>query len=88
MAENTHEEGHHHHESFITKYLISHDHKMISKQFLLTAMFMGVIAVILSVLFRLQIFSNVSLRTRLYVLIGIFGILPRNTVAWRWIWQI
>ena len=55
MAENTHEEGHHHHESFITKYLFSQDHKMISKQFLLTAMFMGVIAVILSVLFRLQI---------------------------------
>jgi cytochrome c oxidase subunit 1 len=55
MAEHTHEEGHHHHESFITKYLFSQDHKMISKQFLLTAMFMGVIAVILSVLFRLQI---------------------------------
>ncbi|MEZ7931957.1 MAG: cytochrome c oxidase subunit 1 [Urechidicola sp.] len=55
MAEHTHEEGHHHHESFITKYLFSQDHKMISKQFLLTAMLMGVVAVILSVLFRLQI---------------------------------
>ncbi len=55
MGAHTHEEGHHHHESFITKYLFSHDHKMISKQFLITAMFMGVIAVILSVLFRLQI---------------------------------
>ncbi len=55
MAEHTHEEGHHHHESFITKFLFSQDHKMISKQFLLTAMFMGIIAVILSVLFRLQI---------------------------------
>ena len=55
MGANTHAEGHHHHESFITKYLFSHDHKMISKQFLLTAMFMGVIAVLLSVLFRLQI---------------------------------
>ncbi|MGB1039535.1 MAG: cytochrome c oxidase subunit I [Flavobacteriales bacterium] len=55
MGAHTHEEGHHHHESFITKYLFSQDHKMISKQFLLTAMFMGIIAVILSVLFRLQI---------------------------------
>jgi cytochrome c oxidase subunit I len=55
MGAHTHEEGHHHHESFITKYLFSQDHKMISKQFLITAMFMGVIAVILSVLFRLQI---------------------------------
>ncbi|MEN8957646.1 MAG: cbb3-type cytochrome c oxidase subunit I, partial [Flavobacteriales bacterium] len=33
----------------------SQDHKMISKQFLLTAMFMGIIAVVLSVLFRLQL---------------------------------
>jgi len=55
MGAHTHEEGHHHHESFITKYIFSQDHKMISKQFLITAMFMGVIAVILSVLFRLQI---------------------------------
>lgn len=55
MGAHTHAEGHHHHESFITKYLFSQDHKMISKQFLLTAMFMGIIAVILSVLFRLQI---------------------------------
>ena len=55
MGAHTHEEGHHHHESFITKYLFSQDHKMISKQFLITAMFMGIIAVILSVLFRLQI---------------------------------
>lgn len=54
MGANTHAEGHHH-ESFITKYLFSHDHKMISKQFLITAMVMGIIAVILSVLFRLQI---------------------------------
>jgi cytochrome c oxidase subunit 1 len=55
MGAHTHEEGHHHHESFITKYLFSQDHKMISKQFLITAMVMGIVAVILSVLFRLQI---------------------------------
>jgi len=55
MGAHTHEEGHHHHESFITKYIFSQDHKMISKQFLITAMVMGIVAVILSVLFRLQI---------------------------------
>lgn len=55
MGAHTHEEGHHHHESFITKYLFSQDHKMISKQFLITAMVMGIVAVILSVLFRMQI---------------------------------
>lgn len=54
-AHSTHAHGHHHHESFITKYLFSQDHKMISKQFLITAMFMGLVAVLLSVLFRLQI---------------------------------
>ena len=45
----------HHQESFISKYIFSHDHKMISKQFLITAIFMGIIAVLLSVFFRLQL---------------------------------
>ena len=44
--------GHaHHEESFISKYIFSHDHKMISKQFLVTAIVMGIIAVMLSVFF-------------------------------------
>ena len=48
--------GHsHHQESFVSKYIFSQDHKMISKQFLMTAVFMGVLAVLLSVLFRLQL---------------------------------
>ena len=48
--------GHsHHQESFISKYIFSQDHKMISKQFLMTAIFMGVLAVLLSVFFRLQL---------------------------------
>jgi cytochrome c oxidase subunit I len=48
--------GHHHHEeSFVSKYIFSHDHKMISKQFLITAIFMGIIAVMLSIFFRLQL---------------------------------
>jgi cytochrome c oxidase subunit 1 len=47
--------GHHHKESFITKYLFSQDHKMIGKQFLVTAIFMACVAVLLSVLFRIQL---------------------------------
>ena len=47
--------GHHHEETFITKYVFSQDHKMIMKQFLLTGMFMGVIGVIMSAFFRLQL---------------------------------
>ena len=45
----------HHKESFISKYVFSHDHKMISKQFLVTSVFMGIIAVMLSIFFRLQL---------------------------------
>jgi cytochrome c oxidase subunit I len=47
--------GHHHKESFISKYIFSQDHKMIGKQFLVTAIIMAVVAVILSVLFRIQL---------------------------------
>ncbi len=48
--------GHeHHHETFLTKYVFSQDHKMIAKQFLITGIIMAVIAMILSVLFRLQL---------------------------------
>ena len=48
--------GHHHHkESFISKYVFSMDHKMISKQFLITAIVMGIVAVMLSIFFRLQL---------------------------------
>lgn len=45
----------HHEESFITKYVFSQDHKMISRQFLITAVFMAIIAMVMSVLFRLQL---------------------------------
>ena len=49
-------EGHlHHQESFVSKYIFSKDHKMISKQFLMTAIVMGILAVLLSVFFRLQL---------------------------------
>ena len=46
---------HHHKETFVTKYIFSQDHKMISKQFLVTGIIMGVIGVFMSMLFRLQI---------------------------------
>ena len=46
---------HHHKETFVTKYIFSQDHKMISKQYLVTGIFMGVIGVFMSMLFRLQI---------------------------------
>jgi cytochrome c oxidase subunit I len=45
----------HHHESFITKYVFSQDHKMIAKQFLITGMVWAVIGGLFSVLFRLQL---------------------------------
>jgi len=48
--------GHgHHEESFVSKYIFSQDHKMIGKQFLMTAVFMGVVAMLLSILFRIQL---------------------------------
>ncbi len=53
-----HDHGHdhgHHKETFITKYIFSQDHKMIGKQYLLTGMFMAVVAALLSLLFRLQL---------------------------------
>lgn len=45
----------HHHETFITKYIFSQDHKTISKQFLITGMVWAVIGGLMSVLFRLQL---------------------------------
>src|SRR5690606_36343178 len=47
--------GHHHEESFVSKYVFSQDHKMISKQFLITAIFMAIVGMMLSVFFRLQL---------------------------------
>ena len=46
---------HHHKESFITKYIFSQDHKMIGKQYLLTAIFMGALGIALSALFRMKL---------------------------------
>ena len=50
-----HHDHEHHEEHFVSKYIFSHDHKMIGKQFLITAVFMGVVAMLLSILFRIQL---------------------------------
>jgi len=47
--------GHHHKQTFITKYIFSTDHKMISKQYLITGLLMGVIGILMSILFRMQL---------------------------------
>ena len=39
-SHGNHEAHGHHEESFVSKYIFSQDHKMIGKQFLLTAVFM------------------------------------------------
>lgn len=54
-AGHDHHDDHHHHETFFNKYVFSMDHKMISKQFLITAIVMGVIAMLMSIAFRLQL---------------------------------
>ncbi|HNP47182.1 MAG TPA: cbb3-type cytochrome c oxidase subunit I [Bacteroidia bacterium] len=46
---------HEHHDSFWTKYVFSQDHKMISKQFLVTAIVMALLAMFMSLIFRLQL---------------------------------
>ncbi len=46
---------HHHHETFISKYVFSQDHKMISKQFIITGIIWAIIGGLFSVLFRLQL---------------------------------
>ncbi|MDG1252160.1 MAG: cbb3-type cytochrome c oxidase subunit I [Schleiferiaceae bacterium] len=54
--DHAHDHDHEHHvENFWTKYIFSMDHKMIGKQFLITGMFMGVVGVFMSMLFRLQL---------------------------------
>ncbi|MBT7481944.1 MAG: cytochrome c oxidase subunit I [Flavobacteriales bacterium] len=45
----------HHKETFISKYIFSLDHKMIAKQFLITGMLMGILGMVMSLLFRIQI---------------------------------
>lgn len=53
-AEAIHEHDHHE-QSFVTKYIFSYDHKMIGKQFLIMAIFMGIVGGMLSIFFRIQL---------------------------------
>jgi cytochrome c oxidase subunit I len=48
-------DDHEHHDTFWSKYVFSTDHKMISKQFLVTAIFMAILAMVMSLIFRLQL---------------------------------
>ncbi len=63
----------HHKETFLTKYVFSQDHKMIAKQFLITGIIMGVIAMGLSILFRIQLAYPDESFPLLEVLLGKFA---------------
>jgi cytochrome c oxidase subunit I len=55
-VDHGHHDDHHHPEpSFLRKYIFSTDHKMISKQFLITGIIMGCLGMFMSLLFRLQL---------------------------------
>ncbi|MCC6571960.1 MAG: cbb3-type cytochrome c oxidase subunit I [Chitinophagales bacterium] len=47
--------GHHHTETFLSKYIFSLDHKTIGKQFLIMGMIWAVIGGLMSVIFRIQL---------------------------------
>lgn len=58
VAHGVHHDDHghgHHHQSFISKYVFSMDHKTIGKQFLITGIIWAIIGGLFSVLFRLQL---------------------------------
>lgn len=50
--DHAHEEEH---QSFVAKYIFSMDHKMISRQFLITAIILAVVAMMMSIIFRMQL---------------------------------
>ena len=55
LADRDHEQHLHDPQTFVTKYIWSQDHKVIAVQYSLTAIFVGVIALILSGMMRLQL---------------------------------
>jgi cytochrome c oxidase subunit 1 len=55
IADRDHEHDMHDPQTFITKYVWSQDHKVIAIQYGMTAIFVGVIALILSGMMRLQL---------------------------------
>lgn len=73
-ADQHDDHGHHHHkDTFITKYIFSIDHKMISKQYLITGLFMGIIGIAMSILFRLQLAWPDKQFTVYEIFLGKFG---------------
>ena len=55
FADQDHEQEHHDPQTFLTKYVWSQDHKVIAIQYGLTAVFVGLVALVLSALMRLQL---------------------------------
>ncbi|MEB8346828.1 cbb3-type cytochrome c oxidase subunit I [Flavobacteriaceae bacterium KMM 6898] len=55
VEDHADDHGHHHKETFVTKYIFSQDHKMIAKQYLITGLIMGFIGIAMSLLFRMQL---------------------------------
>ncbi|QCK14630.1 cytochrome c oxidase subunit I [Mangrovivirga cuniculi] len=54
-SHDEHHDDHAHHETFISKYIFTTDHKMIGKQFLMTGIFWALIGGALSLIFRIQL---------------------------------
>ena len=50
-----HHDDQHHEETFLTKYIFSQDHKTIAKQFMFTGIFMAIVGISMSLLFRIQL---------------------------------
>ena len=56
VHDHAHAHDHHdHHQTFVQKYVFSMDHKVISRQFLITAVIMAVVAMVMSIIFRMQL---------------------------------
>ncbi len=71
--DHDHDDHGHHKETFITKYIFSQDHKMISKQYLITGLIMGIIGIAMSLLFRMQLAWPDHQFTIYEILLGKFG---------------
>lgn len=62
-----------HKSTFVTKYIFSYDHKMISKQYMITGLIMGTIGIMMSLLFRMQLAWPDHQFTIYEVLLGKWG---------------
>ncbi len=71
--DHDHDDHGHHKETFITKYIFSQDHKMISKQYLITGLIMGIIGIAMSILFRMQLAWPDHKFTIYEIFLGKFG---------------